>query len=297
MPGRRLDRHDHTVAEVRGLSEANGIRERDAAKAARSGYAGEEPLPLGFDAVVRALECAPRAVQHLCRADARRDEGHDHKHRRPREAAAEETPVHLTRRHDVLASPALLQIHDVDTHEEHEDCKREHDEIRVQVREGHRHVDDQARAVEDDRVPDPAVPREDERAHKRGTPDRGPQEEDEHGRIARGLPGEDLGDPVVHQDREVRQLLAEGGAADRRERRRERDHEHADRPARENRSREPDPPVAHERANQYSDERDPPELRTDLDPVRVLQGQPRRLRPAQFAHVDFNPASRSPIIE
>src|SRR5207302_9498410 len=38
-------------------------------------------------------------------------------------------------------------------------------------------------------------------------------------------------------------------------------------------SREADPPVAHERADQHPDERDPPELLVDLHPVRLLQRQ------------------------
>src|SRR5207247_8277346 len=69
----------------------------------------------------------------------------------------------------------------------------------------------------------------------------------------------------------MRQLVAEGGAAGRGERRGEGNHEHPERAARENRAREPDLAVAEERAGEHPGDRDPPELRADLDPVGVLQ--------------------------
>ena len=95
VAGWRLDGHDHAIAEVRSLPQTDGIGERNPTQAARSRYAGEEPLPLCLDAVVRTLERAPGAVQHLGRSDAWSDERHDHEHGGPGQSAAQEAPIHL----------------------------------------------------------------------------------------------------------------------------------------------------------------------------------------------------------
>ena len=141
--------------------------------------------------MVRRLERAPGIVQGLRRADAlrRREEREDHQDGRPGEAAAEQAPIHLAGRDDVLPRPALLQVDDVDPHEQHEHGEGEDHQVGVEVGERDRHIHDETAAVEQDGVPDPARPRERDGPEERGGPDGRAEEQHEHGGIVGSLAG------------------------------------------------------------------------------------------------------------
>ena len=92
-------------------------------------YEGVELGDEGAVGLITYMRTDSVRIAQEAQADARREERHDDEDERPREPAAEEAPVHLATRHDVVALPAVLQQDDVKSHEQDERREREDDEV------------------------------------------------------------------------------------------------------------------------------------------------------------------------